>query len=266
MGNLIKRLTARHAFFIAISALLLGGFEFLLCAVVSTVNVGGVLEDILKSVPPMFRSIIEEQFFGGLSAGGILAFGWNHPIAHATGAAVAIVLATRAVAGEIERGTLELVLSQPISRFRYFSGQVAFAACSIILLSLVGAGGTLLGQAVFKFEAFTLTSMIKLALNYVLLQSAWYGLTLLISVASREGGRVAATGFVLVLVSFLMQVIGKLWQAAAFLLPYSLHTYYSPQTVLVQDILEAKSVAVLLGVFVATVGAAAWRFQRRDIP
>jgi len=35
--------------------------------------------------------MIENQLLGGLSNRGILAFGWNHPVAQALGTALAII-------------------------------------------------------------------------------------------------------------------------------------------------------------------------------
>lgn len=266
MLNLLRHLTARHSVFLIFSLALLGGFEYLMCAAVATVNVRGAIEELMKSVPPVVQAMVGNEFFAGLTTRGILAFGWNHPVAQALGAAVAIVLATRAVAGEIESGVMELLLSQPLSRTRYFIAQTSFAMLALATLSLVGALGTLIGQKFFRLEMFDTLSLLKLGLNFFLLQSAWFSLTLLLSVFGRESGRVASAAFLLALSSYLVQAIGTLWPAAAFLLPYSLYTYYSPQAVLVQNTLAGKSIAVLCSVVLICVGTAAWRFQRRDIP
>lgn len=266
MRNLLKRLTARHAFFLSVTIVLFGGFQFLICAIVSTVDVGGAIQELMKSIPPFMRSTVGEEFFAGFTTPGILAFGWDHPIAQALGTAVAIVLGTRAIAGEIESGVMELVLSQPISRARYLAGQVFFALISLALLSLGGLAGSICGQVFFQIQGLGLGPLLKLGLNFFLLQCAWYSISLAFSVLGREGGRVATASFLVALSSYIMNVIGKLWSKAAFLLPYALHTYYSPRETLVQNTLEGKSVAVLCVVFFICIGFAAWRFRRRDIP
>jgi hypothetical protein len=93
MLNLLRRLAARHAAFLLICSVLLGLFELLMCAIVSTMNLSGAFNELMKSAPAFLRSMIGEEFLGGLTTRGILAFGWNHPIAQALGTAVAIVLA-----------------------------------------------------------------------------------------------------------------------------------------------------------------------------
>jgi ABC-type transport system involved in multi-copper enzyme maturation permease subunit len=264
--NLLRRLTARHALFLAVSIILLGGFEYLICALVSTVDISGAAGQIIKSLPPSLRSMLGEEFLGGLTTRGILAFGWNHPIALALGAAIAIVLATRGIAGEIENGAMELMLSQPLSRMNYFAAHVGFALLALATLSLSGWLGTAIGQHVFDLNAFAPGNLFRLVVNFFLLQSAWLGITLLLSVFGRERGRVAGAAFFLALISYLVQVIGRLWPAAAFLLPFSLYTYYSPPALLVESRPVGKSLVILFSAIAVSLGSAAWRFQRRDIP
>ena len=141
------------------------------------------------------QEIVSSQLFGGFTPRGLLAFGWSHPVTHALGSAVAIVLATRAVAGESETGAIELLMSQPLSRGAYFAAHVVFALAAIASLSAAGVLGTVIGQGVFEIERFGPGPLLRLALAYSLLQGAVFGITLLLSAFGREGGRVASGGF-----------------------------------------------------------------------
>jgi ABC-2 type transport system permease protein len=264
--NLLRALAVRHAGFVALSGLLLAAFQYLICAAVASVDVSGALGKLLESLPPMLQSVVSATLFGGFSVHGLLAFGWNHPIAQAIGAALAIVLAAHAVAGEAETGAIELLLSQPLSRGRYFVAQAGFALAALALLSLAGIGGTLLGQRVFHVEPFAAAALARLGADYLLLQCAWFGITLLFSAFGREGGRVASAGFLVALASYIVQVIGQLWERAAFLAPYTLQHYFQPQDILVKGEGIARLVAVLLGVALVTTAAGWWRFRRRDLP
>ena len=265
MRNLLRRLARRFGPFLGIAAAVLAGFEFLICAVVSTIDVPALFSEILKNLPPLMKDLVE-QYIGGFGPADLLAFGWNHPIALALGGAAAVVLASRAVAGEVEAGTLELVLSQPISRTRYLGGQVVFGLTGLAVLSLAGALGSWLGQRVYGLDALDLGLLALLALNFFLLQAAWFALTLVASVFGRETGRVALTGFLIALLSYLVSVVGGMWPRAAFLLPYSPNAYYDPRIVLKANAVPARSIAVLGGVAVASLVAALARFRKRDIP
>jgi ABC-2 type transport system permease protein len=266
MLNILKRLISRHWLFITVSGFLLAGFEYLLCAMVSTVDIVGAFAEMTKTFPPFLRTLIEQQLFGVMSNAGILAFGWNHPITLALGTAVAIVLASRAVAGESESGALEFVMSQPIPRTQYMAGHIIFASLSLGFIGLLGACGTLLGQYVYNFQAFNISALLNVIINFSLLNAAWYGITLLISVFGREAGRVATIGFLLALISYFLNVIGGLWDEAGFLLPYSLHTYYSPKQVLVENTFPAIHLTLLSILTLIAICISFWKFLRKDLP
>lgn len=266
MLNLLRSLASRHMLFLALCLLFLGAFEFLICGIVATVDVSGMLKEVTKAVPSFLQSLLSEQVLAGMTTRGLVAFGWNHPLALALGAAVAITLASRAVAGEIENGMLELLLSQPLSRRNYLLTHILFATLTLAALSLAGVLGTYLGQRYYALNLFGSRPLLQLALNFFLLQLAWYSLALVLSVYARESGRVTGVVFLLVLASFFAQVFGKLWPAAAWLLPYSLYNYYSPPEILVESLLSTSSLAVLAGVSLLGLGLSFWRFEKRDIP
>jgi ABC-type transport system involved in multi-copper enzyme maturation permease subunit len=263
--SLLQLVAVRRGPFLAICGLLLGLFQFLICAVVTSADVGGAIRALMASLPPVVRALLSSQF-GALSERDLLAFAWNHPIAHALGTAAAIVLASRAVAGEIETGAMELLLGQPISRHVYLATQVLFAILALAALVLAGTAGTVLGQRRFRLEGFGAGPMLGLALDYFLLQLAFFGITLAMSAIGREGGRVASAGFLVALVSYFAQAIGALWDDAAFVLPFTLHHYFSPRSILVEGAALVRPLATLGAVALAGLAIATWRFARRDFP
>lgn len=265
MFNLIRRLIWRNRVFLLACSLVLGLFQFLLPALVVEINLESALEQILTFAPPIMRVLIEQSLLGG-SIQGLLAFGWDHPITHAIMAAVAIALASRAVAGEVENGAIELVLAQPISRAAYLGSHLIFGIAALTLVAAAGALGTMIGQRVFSLNAFGADRMLRLLVNIILLQAAIYTATLLVSAWGREAGRVAVIGVLITLVSYFINVMVTLWPKASFLEPYSLHAYYDPRAVLVRGELAPLAVMVLGGVAVGTAILAFWRFATRDLP
>jgi ABC-2 type transport system permease protein len=264
MSNLLRRLAARHRVFLIACALVLAAFQLLMCAIVSTVDVGTAMEQILVFAPPALRPFIEQSMIG--SPQGMLAFAWNHPITHALVTAVAITLAARAIAGEVEHGAIELILAQPISRTRYFAAHATFGVSAIALITVSGVLGSILGRQLFALAPLGLSSAWRLSVNLVLLQTAIYSVTLLVSSFGREGGQAAIAGVLLAVVSYLIEVVSSMWSAAAFLHPYALHSYYDPRRILIEGQLPPAALPALAA-FIAVTGAAAFiRFQRRDLP
>ena len=264
--NLLRRLLARNRAFLLTCVLIFGLFEFLIDAIVSTLDLQGIAAQLMSSLPPIMQAMLGEQMLGVFSTEGLLAFGWTHPIVLALGGAVAIVLAGRAIAGEVESGAIELVLAQPISRAGYMTTHIAFGLGALALLSLGGLAGALIGQKVYGVPMFHFAPAFALAVNFWLLHAASFGVALLISAFAREAGRVGALGFVLLLVSYFAEAIGRLWHRAEFLLPWSIYQRFDSRNLLANGTIPRTSLVVLGGLLVLGVAGACWRFARRDLP
>lgn len=266
MRNLLRFLAARHTGLVIVGGVLLGGFEWLICAVVASVDVSGALGTLVQSLPPLMQALVSEQFLGDLSKSSLLAFGWAHPIAQAAGAAVAIVLGAQAVAGRAEDGTIELTLGQPLARRSYLAAHVVFALAALAVVTLAGLAGTVAGGRAYGLEPFHARELARLGLDYFALLAALFGLTLAFSAFGREGGRVALAGVLVALVSYLVQVIGSMWAPWERLVPYTLHAHYVPRDILAHGAAVARPVATLFGVALAGFAVAWARFERRDLP
>lgn len=265
MLNILRRELGRNGVFLAAVTLVLSIFEFLLCAMVASVDVETAFNQISALAPPLFRAIIEENMPGG-SPAAVLSFGWNHPVVHALLTAVAITLPTRAIAGEVENGAIELVAAQPVSRAAYFGAHLLFGLAALAAVIGGGLAATRIGQAVYSLQPFPAGRLSALFVNALLLQLAIYALTLAVSAFGREAGRVALAAVLLAVLSFLVHAVATLWSKAAFAKPYSLHAYYQPRDILTQGDLPAASFVVLAAFAAAALTVAFLRFTRRDLP
>lgn len=264
MRNILRRLAARHRTFLTVTALVLAGFQLLICAIVASVDLGTAFEQIRAFAPPALLPLLEQSMIG--SPQGMLAFGWNHPITHALVTAVSITLAARAIAGEVEHGAIELILAQPISRAQYFTAHVAFGIGAITFITLSGIIGSVIGRQIFDLPPIAMVDGWRLTANLVLLQGAIYAMTLLLSAFGRENGQVALGGVLLAVVSYLIEVISSMWSTVAFLHPYALHSYYNPRHILTQGELPPSALPVLAAFILVMGSAAFFRFSRRDLP
>ena len=66
---------------------------------------------------------------------------WNHPVVILTVLSWAVTRGSAAVAGEIERGTIDLTLSRPVARWAYLTSQVVFALAGfLVMVGMLVAG------------------------------------------------------------------------------------------------------------------------------
>lgn len=293
---LVKKLLRDARFGLIVVALLLFLFELLWARVTRTIS-GDLLvtiETMTKDTPQFGVDSLIKIFFskegqvvqkliGGegidiRQASNLLTTGFVHPLVQTILCIWAIGRAAGAIAGEIDRGTMELLLAQPITRTQIVRAHLFVDLITIPVLCLSMWAGIWLGASLFG-----LTGNAKPALqayperfgpalfNVALLVFAVSGYTMWFSSAGRFRGRVLGLVIVLTLVMFLVNVIGQLWGTAEPLRPLTVFYYYQPQPIILRTDWYADAavwgrMAALLAV--GTVGyLLAWRtFCRRDLP
>jgi len=207
------------------------------------------------------------KFGGGdiFTLPGSIALGLIHPIAVALVCVFAIGFAAAAVAGERQRGTLEVILARPISRrtaYRTLLGSLIVFLCLAILAVLAG---TVASSAAFgKLGELKVGNMPLLGLNAVLLYTALGSVALAASVSFDRLGPALGIGLGFTIVSYFFEILGSLWPAAEPLQPLSVFHYLDPQSVL-----DGKAAPFDLVVLAAvTLAGVAWAlavFPRRDL-
>jgi ABC-2 type transport system permease protein len=285
-------------------ALLLAGFECLWVKVTERIT-NELLPALTQHVPLDFlRSILFQGSGKILQAliGGeaihldrtmdVLSIGYIHPLTQTILCVWAIGRAAGAIAGEIDRGTMELLLAQPVARYQVVLAQLWVDLLTIPVLCLSLWGGTWLGA--------WLTGLLKLgtpvdsqqflADPLVLVPALWQvaalvfavgGYTMWLSARGRLRGRVMGVAVVLTLLQFIVNVVGQLWDGAAWLRPLSVFYYFQPQQVVLSGkasvalgaawklgppFHEVNGLVVLLAVGALGYGLALWTFCRRELP
>ncbi|HET6576484.1 MAG TPA: ABC transporter permease subunit [Fimbriiglobus sp.] len=229
-----------------------------------------------------------------------------HPVVVILASLWAVSRAASAISGEIDRGTMELLLSQPVPRGRLVLAHLTVDALVIPALCLSIVGGTQLGLWLvgpFEVDYSVLDKLPPRArlfvpkgepvlsvsaarqgwavLNLAGLAFAISGLSMAVSSVGRSRWRALGVAALAVVLMFVANVIGQLWDDAAFVRPATVFFYYQPQKVWLDATWTADLGAAwaggkplarvnVLAVLVA-VGAAgylvAWRvFSRRDLP
>ena len=228
---------------------------------------GSVIKDIFASgaVPPQFQQFAE---FGGgdlFSLSGSVALGFIHPIAVGLVLVLAVGFTSIALAGERQRGTLEILLSRPISRRRLV---VTLAAAGALFIGIAVAGllaGTLFGTTLTgQIDDLGVSQLPLLWLNGVLLFAAIGAISLLASASFDRLGQALGVTLAFVFASYFLDVLGSLWPDAKGLQPYSVFSYLDPKAIL-SGLPDATDFAVLAIITAAALGAALVVFPRRDL-
>jgi len=242
-----------------------------------------------------------------------LAVGLLHPVVLILSGVWAIGRAGGAVAGELDRGTMELLMSQPVPRNRLILAHLIVDAIVIPTICLSFFAGTQFGLWIvgpFEIDYTGVREALSreappavvanlgiptepehlevsgraqfpALANLAALIFALSGLTLALSACGRSRWKVIGYGVLLALIMFIVNVLGQLWDAAAFLRPISVFFYYQPQKIMLRDEWDVDLVAVwgansplaaipavgmLLAVGIIGYAVALRVFTRRDLP
>ena len=243
-----------------------------------------VVESLLAFVLPKFGSQVAQEWLQLDFARGIMqamlgtavadrlgpqmfaAMAWVHPVVLALVWAHALVCCTRVPAGEVDRGTVDVLLGLPVSRWEiFFSETFVWLGCGLVLMAAALVGNVLGGLSLPPGQREHVSRLLVVLLNLYLLYVAVGGLAWLISAVSDRRGRAITIVFLVLLTLFLLNYLAQFWaplEKIVFLGP--LH-YYRPITVLGTGAWPLRDLAVLLG-----AGALLWFlggviFSRRDL-
>ena len=236
---------------------------------------GSLMPIIFDAFGEQFQDIMDSgafpnQFmeFGGgdiFSLTGSVALGFVHPIAVGLNLVFAAGFAATAVAGERQRGTLEVLLSRPLSR-RVIHATLGFAGAAFIAITVAGLTfGAWLGSAITgRTPELGVSNLPLLWLNVTLLYWALGSIALLASVSFDRVSPAVSLTLAVVLVSYFLDVLGSLWPDAKGLQPFSVFHYVDPKSVLA-GFPDRGDFALLAVVTAAAVLAALFIFPRRDL-
>jgi ABC-2 type transport system permease protein len=194
---------------------------------------------------------------------------WNHPFVLLLVCSWAISRGSAAVAGEIERGTLDLTLSRPVSRLEYFATQVVGGLLGLfVLASALVVGNRVGGLYNHVADPPSASALIKPAVNLALLGVAVYGYTLLIAARDVVRWRPNLFAAALTLCGFAAGVTSTLptlsdWEWVG---RFSVFKAFDPVEVAVTGKTFVRHAAGLSAVGAIGVAAAFVIFQRRDVP
>jgi len=194
-----------------------------------------------------------------------LVLPWVHPVVLLVVWAHEITFCARLPAGEIDRGTVDLLLGLPVSRTRlYLCESLAWTFSGVVLLLLAMLGNRL-GTLASPDGAFP-DSLRRLAvlINLYGLYLAIGGFAFLKSSLSDRRGRAVGAVFVFVVASFLLNFVAQ-WKPAESVRFLGVLNYYRPFVILRGGGWPLGDIAILFVTGVVAWGAGAIVFRRRDI-
>ena len=212
----------------------------------------------------IIKAMVGADVSGGIGPEIFTSIPWVHPVVLAVLWAHAIVYCTRVPSGEVDRGTIDVLLSLPVTRWTLHISETAawfLSAAAVAALATLGnAIGSSLAQAQWQPGRIAVVLANLLCLYAAVGAIAW-----LFSTLSDRRGRAMSAAFIVVVVSFLLNYLAQFWEPLQHIAFLSLLKYYQPLFSLKDGRWPLSDIAILSGVAAAFWTAAGIVSARRDL-
>ena len=202
--------------------------------------------------------------FGNIA--GLIAAGYQEPLVLLLYMLFAVGVPTALLAGEVQRGTMELILSRQTTKTQVYICAGLVTTVGMYALVVVMFLGTVVSTNLYDFEQeVPLYSFFKLAVNGGILASAVGGIALLAAACFRRGMAVSITVAYLV-VNYFIMIITQWWPRMKWLDPVTIFNYVDGAKIFSEPKwpLGDMCVLILLLVISTVLGGVIW--YRRDLP
>jgi len=218
------------------------------------------MQAFMDRMPEAFRELFGEEF---VSPGGYLRSQLFGELGLILFVVVAIGAGARAIGGEEERRTLDLLLSTPVRRSQVLTSKWVGMLVLILALSAIGFVSVLVIGPVFELKVSS-ASLATASLMLGLLAISVGSIALTVSAATGKRTESISITTALVVAMYIVNALGVTVDSLEPLRILSLFRWYSDPP-LFTDGLPVANVAVFVGVSVAAFALARWGFDRRDL-
>jgi ABC-2 type transport system permease protein len=239
---------------------------------------GFTLPVIFATFGADFRQLVEGGYFGEIfdvfaaigggtvfTLGGSVALGFIHPIPIVLVGVLAIGYPVGALAGERQRGTLEVLLARPISRPCVYRTTLAATVLFVVFAVAADVAGVVAGAATFDvIHELPADRLALAAANATLLYATLGAISLAASASFDRLGPALGLTLAFAVASYAVEFLGAIWPELAWLRPWSIFNYFQPSEIM-EGVGDPADVVVLIAVFLAATAFGLWLFPRRDL-
>lgn len=210
-----------------------------------------------------------EAFLGGsvdlFQPSGWLAAAMTHPVTLSLLVGAALAVAAGAVATEVERGTIDLVLTRPVGRIPFLLGKAAASLVAVTAVQVAGAVGVVVARLTVDQVAELALSQVARSFLVSWALFATLGMVgILVSARSSLRGRAIGISVGLIVAWFFMRFIALLIDEVEPMRFASPFNYFRPSDLVAGQPLLWDALVLLAVGAGALLGGLFW-FARRDL-
>ncbi|MEX2112196.1 MAG: ABC transporter permease subunit [Pirellulales bacterium] len=264
--------TARESCALLVSlVVLLFAFAWVYVWLISKIELNALAQFLLGGLKDLER-LSGVPFQDVATPAGRIALAFIDPLVHLGVIVWAISRGSDAVSGELERGTLEMLLAQPVSRLSIYLSKAVVAVFGLVLICIALWGGLAIGIMLIVEDTDRVwpAMYVPPTINVFGLGFAMAGVAALVSSLDRYRSRTIGIMGAFYAVAVLLKVIARMapeWEAVGYA---SIFWPFEPQRMIANNadawrlLIEYNTPLILVGMLCYVAGAVI--FCRRDLP
>lgn len=169
-----------------------------------------------------------------------------------------------AIAGEVEKGTIETLLSQPLSRAKIFFSKYFSGVTALIVFTFLSIFSVIPLAKLYDVD-LQINSYYYISALGFMFGLAIYSISMFFSAVFSEKGRAYFLGAGIMVIMYFLQIISSLKESLADLKYATFFYYFDFNKALFDHQISNLSIEVFLGVSILFTALAVLIFSKRDI-
>lgn len=263
--NILKRSIADKRLSILVYAIGVAAYAVMVLAIWPSLRENvSTLNQLWESYPEGIRKAFGGENFTFATFDGFLSVEYFNQMWVIVMTAFSISIATGAIALEIEKGTMELLLAQPVSRrslllTRHFFFELGLLFLIGATLVPIAIGSPLVGGDIDYL------GLLALVVPSFLFFTAIGSVTFFFSVLFNNRGTAIFVSLGIIIISYALDILAKINDTISKVHFLSIFYYWDPYRYLHNLSFAWGDMIVLLAIILTSTAAAVYRFERRDI-
>ncbi|MHC4758114.1 MAG: ABC-2 transporter permease, partial [Planctomycetota bacterium] len=240
--------------------------------------------DLFEKMPGFMKNAIGGDMLEVGNYTGFIAIGYQHPLVLAFYVIFAVCVLTGLLAGQVQSGTMELILSRSVTKNQIYICACILTFIGMLALVIVMFLGTVVGINICNFDqeislwpffrasifggllSVSLWPFFRASIFGGLLSGTTAGVALLAAATFRNRGRAVGLAMAFFIANYFIDLIAEWWPRAKFMAPVTLFHYVNPPKILFGTTWPIGDMAVLAVVLIVTVIAGGIVWNQRDLP
>lgn len=213
-------------------ATLIFGFSWLFVWLTSKLDLGA-MGFFLRTLPGIIERVSAVPFAQMATPAGIVSVVFIHPVIVFSSLAWAVARGSDAVSGEIGRGSMEMLLAQPVRRFAVIATQASVTILGALILSLALLLGLSAALATVELEvSLSVSDFLFPCGNLFAFVFCMGGIATMCSSWDDYRWRTIGILGAFIGVELILQVVARMWPAGSWLRFLTVFAGYEPQLLL----------------------------------